>query len=53
MKETCAMLSTTKMHANGLKTSAKNDTASSANDVRKGTMITMALTMTNPTSTAL
>jgi hypothetical protein len=39
------------MHTNELKTGTKNDTVSSANDVRKGTMITMALTMTNPIGT--
>jgi hypothetical protein len=38
------------MHVTGSKISTKNETASSANDTRKGTVITMALTMTSPTS---
>jgi hypothetical protein len=41
------------MHAIGLKTGAKSETASSTNDIIEGTMITMALTMTSPTDTVL
>jgi hypothetical protein len=46
--EICAMFSTTEMHVIGLKISAKSETALSTNNMRKGTMITMALTMTSP-----
>jgi hypothetical protein len=47
--ETCATFSATEMHMTILKISPKNETESSANDARKGTMIIMALTMTSPT----
>jgi hypothetical protein len=39
MKETSAMLSAIGMHAIGLKTGAKRETALSVNAVRKGTII--------------
>jgi hypothetical protein len=41
------------MHVTGLKIGAKNETAWSMNDARKGTMITLALITTNPTDTIL
>jgi hypothetical protein len=41
------------MHVTRSKTGAKSETVSSANDTMKGTMITMALTMTSPIGTNL
>jgi hypothetical protein len=49
MGETCAMSFTTNMHATRLKTSGKSETASSVNGVTKGTMISMAPSMTSST----
>jgi hypothetical protein len=49
-KETYAMLFIIEMHATTLKTGAKSETALSANDMRKGSVITMALTTTSPTN---
>jgi hypothetical protein len=53
MKESCVTLFTTEMHTTRLKTGTKSETALSANDARKGTMITMALTTTSPTGRIL
>jgi hypothetical protein len=47
------MSSATEMHMTGLKIGAKNETTSSINNVMKGTMITMALTMISPTDMIL
>jgi hypothetical protein len=49
----CATLYATEMHTAGLKTSAKRETTSNANDMRKGTMTTTVPTLTNPTVTIL
>jgi hypothetical protein len=52
-KKTRVTLFTIEMHATGLRTSAKNKTASSVNDAMRGTVVTMAPTMTNPIDTVL
>jgi hypothetical protein len=49
----CVKLYATEMHVAELKTSAKRKTASSVDDTRRGTLITMVPTMTNPTVTIL
>jgi hypothetical protein len=53
MTKTCVTCSTIEMHATGLKTGAKSASASSRNDMKRGTMTTMAPTMTNGTDSAL
>jgi hypothetical protein len=51
--ETCTTSFATEMHTTRLKTDSKSEIASSANDAMRGTMITMAPTMTNPTTIVL
>jgi hypothetical protein len=43
MKETCMTLFATEIHTIGLKTITKKEIASSSNDVRRGTMITIGI----------
>jgi hypothetical protein len=52
-KETFAILFAIDMHVIGLKIGAKSEIALSTNNVRKGSMITMAPTMTSPTDNVL
>jgi hypothetical protein len=52
-KETCRTSFATEMHMTRLRTGTKNKTVLNVNDVRKGTMITMALTRTSPTGNVL
>jgi hypothetical protein len=49
-KETCVTSFAIEMHTAVLKNDVKSAIASSANDAMRGTMITMAPTMTNPTA---
>jgi hypothetical protein len=53
MKGTCTTSFTTVVHTTRLRTGAKNEIVLNANDTKRGTMIIMALTMTNPTGIIL